>query len=225
MDITFNESFAASLANTLNTPVIKLPAEFQFGQLTKLAHSGASIWQLKQRYDPLSTVTFSTLQQAQAQLLIALKAGDSLRLWTMTTVDDELGLRYLCNLLQRHPGELTRINVPINQPLTSGNTISLQTFNDLGELDPDTIPKWLPQAVPVTTVEQTAYAYDWQQLTSDHQPLHTLINGQLLGTNVDFYDSFLIPQCDTSVGPQPASSAKPWGATASPFRTGGGVID
>lgn len=194
MDITFNESFAASLANTLDTPVIGLPAEFQFGQLTKLAHPDDPIWQLKQRYDPLSTVTVASLQQTQTQLLAALRAGEPLRLWTMATADDALGFRYLCDLLQHQPGELTRINVPINQPMTNGGSIGLQTLNDLGELDPDTIPEWLPQAVPVTTAEQTAYAYDWQQLASDHQPLHVCINGQLIGATVDFYDSFLIPQ-------------------------------
>lgn len=79
MDITFNESFAASLANTLDTPVFGLPAEFQFGQLTKLAHPDDPIWQLKQRYDPLSTVTVASLQQAQTQLLAALKKGEPLR--------------------------------------------------------------------------------------------------------------------------------------------------
>lgn len=194
MDITFNDSFAASLANTLNTPVIGLPAEFQFGPLTKLAHPDDPVWQLKQHYDPLSTVTFTSLQQAQAQLLTALKAGDPLRLWTMATADDELGFRYLCDLLQQHPGDLTRIHVPTNQPMTNNDAIGLQTLNDLGELDPISIPEWLPQATPVTTAEQTAYAYDWQQLTSDGQPLHPLINSQLIGTTVDFYDPFIRPQ-------------------------------
>jgi len=197
MEITFNESFAASLAQALNKPVIGLPLDLQFGDLHRFTDAQQSFWALKAQYDAgHDTAAYTTVTQQVAKLQAAIEAGEPLRVWWSEMPDDLSGFYWLCDQLKGKTNQLSQIKVPMTAP-KMGETLGFREWATLGEIDTEEIPQYLPLAKDVSLADRRVYDYVWTGLLDENAPLRATVNGHLIGVGEDFYDGLLKTQLNS----------------------------
>lgn len=200
MEITFNESFASSLTQALNQPVIGLPLDLQVGSLHRFSASDDPFWTLKARYATRTTDYFTTVSQKIAQVKTAIAAGEPLRVWWSETPDDLSGFYWLCEQLKGQTNQLTQIKVPMTAPKI-GETLGFREWANLGELDVDEIPQYLPTTKEVSLADRQVYEYVWNSLLAENAPVRATVNGHLIGVSEDFYDGLLMVPAETKWSP------------------------
>ncbi|MGB8454241.1 MAG: DUF3658 domain-containing protein [Anaerocolumna sp.] len=111
--------------------------------------------------------------------------GESIRIWCSNKPYSLCGLYFLCNHLKEYPTNITVIKLP-EHIQTTENIIT--EYCHWGEISPNEFSKFLIYEKTLTPYERKIFDNQWAELVEDNSPLRTVVNGQLIGVPIDFYD-------------------------------------
>lgn len=208
LHLTFDRSFAATLSKTCKDPVLALPPDLQFGDLTRLSGAETEFYAFKSAHlglgqwpeQPSATQLQAADAQAIAKLQSAIANGEDLQIWWTDVPDDIVGLWWLADLLKSAANTVTQVHVPTVLPHPTQP--ALFNISHLGELDPAWMTRLTETGTLLTPRDLQAYALGWQGLQSAPGDLRVWLNGQLLGMSETYYDGLLADQPTPQTFPQ-----------------------
>lgn len=204
LDLTFDPSFAATLANHPNFNVLTLPPDLQFGELRRLNAMDSDFYAFKASQlgwhhwpdSPNAQDLQVTDQVAITKLKAAIQARTPLRIWWTDVPNDVIGLWWLADLCAKQKLAIHQVHVPTILPHPTQP--ALYAINRLGELDPNWIDALVQTTTTLSVRDLTAFSYGWQNLHSAPNDIRILLNGQLLSVPETYFDPLILAQIKTA---------------------------
>lgn len=112
------------------------------------------------------------------------KQGDTFRIWYSDAPYSICGFHYICYFLENYECEIHSVKLPASLIVPDG----LMTFSSMRELNPALLHHLLPLEKKLLPIEIMHYAMAWKEIMAYECPLRAVINGELTGVPVDFYD-------------------------------------
>lgn len=201
LDVTFNESLAASLHNVARLDVLALPLELQLGQLSRFDDPTDPFWPLRANALPIAPAAnrdlyptdrewYVRVNESTVALDDAIAASEPLRIWVDDGADARIGLAWLCARTQQTRMAVQCVHLP-NSVAVTAPPLRFMQYASMGEREPTSLAGEAKRAVTLTQPERRAWALEWDRLRSDNAPLRAVINGNVVSVPVDFYDDLL----------------------------------
>lgn len=202
LDLTFDPSFARTLANHQDFNVLALPSDLQFGNLKRLNASDSDFYQFKasqlglgRRGGTDAQSLQSADQAAITQLKAAIHVNTPLRIWWTDVPNDVIGLWWLADLCAKQKLAIQQVHVPTIFPHPTQS--ALYKITNLGELDPDWLDALAQTATTLTVRDLTAFSFGWQNLHSASNEVRILLNTELLSVPETYFDPLILAAVKT----------------------------
>lgn len=118
------------------------------------------------------------------KLMEYVSKGETIRIWYSNTPHDMCGFYYLCNLLKGFSNEILSVKLP---DYIQVDDIVL-SYENWGEVLPEKFDTFLKYEKKISQMEINLFSSKWEELVKDNSPLRAVVNGQLIGVPIDFYD-------------------------------------
>ncbi|MEF9991878.1 MAG: DUF3658 domain-containing protein [Romboutsia sp.] len=113
--------------------------------------------------------------------------GESVRIWYSNAPYDMCGFYYVCNLLKKFPNEILSVRLPEHIQIKNG----VLEYQNWGEIIPEKLNTFTKYEKKVSQIEISMFSNNWSQLIEDNSPLRAVVNGQLIGVPINFYDHLI----------------------------------
>ena len=202
LDLTFDPSFARTLANHNDFDVLALPPDLQFGDLKRLNAADSDFYTFKasqlglgRRGESDAKSLQSADQAAITHLKAAIHANRALRIWWTDVPNDVIGLWWLADLCAKQKLSIQQVHVPTIFP--HATQPALYKITKLGELDPDSLDSLVKNTTTLSVRDLTAFSYGWQNLHSASNEVRILLNGELLSVPETYFDPLILAKVKT----------------------------
>lgn len=201
IEIVFDVNEAAALAvlnsnvlekekvNIDSKDIICLPAMLDIGNISEPIDSEYRkqlLFEMKE-YNSVAKdceKEWNYLLENYERLKTCAKQGNTFRIWYSDAPYSICGFHFVCYFLENYECEIYVVKLPASLIVPNG----LMTFNSMRELNPALLHQFLPLEKKLLPIEIMSYAMTWKEIMQYECPLRALINGELTGVPVDFYD-------------------------------------
>lgn len=129
-------------------------------------------------------VDWNRLQENLICLKKYAEKKEKFRIWYSNAPHSICGFYFICNFLEEYHCKISIIQLPKEFIIPKG----LRTNILMRELEPKLLYQCLDLEKELQHIQIIHYSNEWNMLLEDNSPLRALINGQLIGVPVDFYD-------------------------------------
>lgn len=116
-----------------------------------------------------------------------IEKGESIRIWYSKSPYSMCGLYFICYWMRQYHNDIYTVELPENR--TDGNVII--SYQNWGEVAAEEFAYFLRCQKSLSELERKLYANKWVELKEDNSPLRVMLNNEIVGVPVEFYD-FLI---------------------------------
>lgn len=153
-----------------------------------------SIYPEEERY-PAVQETLKRTVESLTVICSRLAAGEAVRIWYSSLPDDMCGFyRFMCLLEERDADKIKVSAVRLPEWEAAGSNAMRKS--GWGELLPDEWSRYLKleKSIPPCLIRE--YARRWRELQKENAPLRAVLNGQLVSTPENLYDSFILREIE-----------------------------
>ena len=202
LDLTFDPSFARTLAHHDDFDVLALPPDLEFGDVNRLNATDSDFYAFKagqldlgRHREPDAQSLRNADQAAITQLKAAIHTNTPLRIWWTDVPNDVIGLWWLADLCAKQKLAIQQVHVPTIFPHPTQS--ALYKITKLSEIDPDWLDALVQTATTLTVRDLTAFSYGWQNLHSASNEVRILLNGELLSVPETYFDPMILAEVKT----------------------------
>ena len=133
----------------------------------------------------VSDEIWKTNQHALNRIQEARSTLEPIRMWISPSDPVEMcGLYFICHLMLESQTPFSVVRVPIQMEKDN----SLIFYRSTGEIPAEEFGAFIKYEEPISQWQRSAYANIWSDLLRDNAPLRAIINGNVIGVPIDFYD-------------------------------------
>ncbi|GAA2978564.1 DUF1835 domain-containing protein [Lentilactobacillus parakefiri] len=201
IDIVFSDSFASTLKyyyqkRHIERQVLAMPMYSSLGDISDCSFIESRKTVCKIQYahykasEQLTAEAVDTLRKSLHELSQNAHAGECFRVWWSENSDDYCGFLWLCDYLK----DFSVKTVTIKVPMTFVRDDHLMIISQLGEISEEDIDQLglFSLQSGLSTQSRRSFSYYWRDLRSENHPIRTVINGNIIGQSIDFYDRFVL---------------------------------
>ncbi|MCC3866632.1 DUF1835 domain-containing protein [Terrisporobacter mayombei] len=113
--------------------------------------------------------------------------GEPIRIWYSNAPYSMCGFHYVCNILKDISSEIFTVKLPEYIQIQN----SVMAYEKWGGVVPEKFGEFIKYEKKMSKIEIIMFANNWLELVEDNSPLRAVVNGQLIGVPVDFYDHLI----------------------------------
>lgn len=136
--------------------------------------------------EELQKVGRKYIDEHQKFMKYALK-GEPIRIWYSNAPYAMCGFYYVCNILEDISNEIFTVKLP--EYIQIQDTVI--AYENWGEVVPEKFGEFIRYEKKMSKIEIIIFANNWLELVDDNSHLRAVVNGQLIGVPVDFYDHLI----------------------------------
>lgn len=138
------------------------------------------------------------LSEVRARLALALSrsaSGEEMRIWYSDNPDETCALYWLMAELRglRGHGGVHAVKIPAWEERRDGTVV---WKSSCGELGPGDWGRYVSRQRPLPDAFIAGCAMHWQKLREESSPLRAVLNGRLVSSGEDIYDSFIFRELE-----------------------------
>ena len=123
----------------------------------------------------------------QSRFMDYVLKGEPIRIWYSNAPYDMCGFYYICHILKDISNEIFIVKLP--------EYIQIQdmvlAYQGWGQIVAENFDTFIRYEKKISRIEKIMFSNKWLELVEDNSPLRAVVNKQLIGVPVDFYDHLI----------------------------------